>query len=209
MNTNEIYAKLNYVCHPADAIYTGASKGMGIVTIDKYTKKVSWTKVRGCNPYWWQVIDAIMKITPPEWYLRNERVHPFNVRIREGYTGHEYIHLNLFRRLTTGKYVNIKCAAKMEIGCTNKIENFEIYYGDLVEIVGALYEKRGWEFSRNPRAFKPCKWSISKIEPYDIVDAEEVYDPNIIKEKYDYEDTRRRGNHRNRRHYNSYIREEE
>jgi hypothetical protein len=209
MNTeNIIYAKLTYKCQPEDA-YTGASKGSGIIIIDKYTKQVAWTKVRGCNPYWWQVSDAIMKIVPPEWYIRSERVHPFNVRIREGYTGHEYIHLNLFRRLTTGKYVNIKCSAKMEISSTNKIEDFEIYYGDLVEIAGALYEKRGWEFSRNPRSFKPYKWSIAKIEPYEIVNANEVYDPQIVKEKYDYyKDTKRRGNPRNKKYYNTYSREE-
>jgi hypothetical protein len=208
MNTK--YIKVNYDCHPADAVYTGASKGSGILTIDLDTKSISWTKTKGCHPYWWQIFDAVMKVTPPEIYRVENRIHPFNVLIREGYSGCEYIHLNLYRKLPTGRYAFTKCGAKMEISSTNKIEDFSIYYGDLVEICLSLYKKRGWEFSRNPRSFKPYKWSIAKIEPYEIVNANEVYDPQLVKEKYDYyEDTKRRGNPRNKkRHYNTYSREE-
>ena len=203
MNTeNIIYAKITYKCQPEDA-YTGASKGSGIITIDKYTKKVSWTKVRGCNPYWWQIFDAIMKITPPEWYLVTNRIYPYNVIIREGYSGCEYIHLNLYRKLDSQKYVFIKCAAKMEISSTNKIEDFNMYYGDLVEIAGTLYEKRGWEFSRNPRTFKPYKWQISKILIHELVDSDKVFDPEKYQDNY-HEETRRRDNPRNKRRFNRY-----
>lgn len=205
---NEIYVKLNYECHPADAVYTGASKGSGILTIDLETKSISWTKTRGCNPYWWQIFDATMKVTPPEIYRVENRIFPFNVLIREGYSGCEYIHLNLYKKLGNGKYAFIKCGTKMEISSTNKIGDFQMYYGDIVEITLALYRKRGWEFSRNPRSFKSYKWSIAKMQPYDIVNADEVYDPN---DKYDYyEDTKRKGNPRNkRRHYKTYNRDEE
>lgn len=203
MNNNDtIYVKLCYKCHPSDAPWTGAATGCGVIIIDTASKKVSWTKTNGTNPYWWQVIDAIMRVTPSELYQRENRIHPFNVHIREGYTGCEYIHLNLYRRLNTEKYVHIKCGAKFEISSTNKVDNFEIYFGDLVEIARALYEKRGWEFSRNPRTFKQYNWCIDRFANYDIVDAEEVYDPTAIREAMERDPDRRDPNHHRSHHRN-------
>lgn len=199
---NTIYAKINYNCNPAHAIWTGSSKGQGLITINLETKSISWTKLWGCDPYWWQVADAIMAITPASLYDRNNRIHPFNVRIREGYTGCEYIHLNLYKKISDGTYVHFKCGAKFNISMSDKIDDFTMYYGDFVEITRALYEKRGWEFSRNPRAFKQNTWRFLPLHKYDIVTEDLVYDPAAVRTELERDPDRRDPNYHRSSHRN-------
>ena len=197
-----IYAKINYRCNPNHAIWTGASKGCGLISIDLETTSVGWTKLWGCDPYWWQVADAIMSVAPAAMYDRNHRLYPFNVHIREGYTGCEYIHLNLYRKIADGTYVHFKCGAKFNIAMTDKIGDFSMYYGDFVEITRALYEKRGWEFSRNPRSFKQNTWHFIKLHNFDIVSEEEVYDPIAVRAEMERDPDRRDPNHHRSHHRN-------
>ena len=99
-------------------------------------------------------------------------------------------------------YAHFKCAAKFNISMTDKIGDFTIYYGDFVEITRALYEKRGWEFSRNPRAFKQNTWNFSHMRKYDIVTEDLVYDPAAVRAELERDPDRRDPNHHRSHHRN-------
>jgi hypothetical protein len=145
---------------------------------------------------------AVLAICPPEIYRRENRVHPFKVSYREGYTGCTYYRLDLYRSLGNSEYLRFKKASELTIRSTKKLDDFsEMYIGDFIEFARFILETEcELEFTRNPKWFKFNLNHVrfTRINSRDIVDENEVYDPN--KNKYDYyEDIKRRGNPRNKR----------
>lgn len=201
---NKLYVRLSYNCLACDAPWTGATSGQGIITIDLESRTVNWNKTNGCNPYWYQVFEAVMRITPPEFYMRERRVYPFAVNIKTGYSGCKYCYVNLYRKIDENVYYRWKCATRFDISANDKVDNFEIYYGDLVEIFRKLCEEGGWTFSRNPNYYtaKGPAWRFLPIRRFDIVSEEEVYDPTVARANINRdldEDTNHRRSHRNRK----------
>lgn len=203
---NKMYLKVGYNCSEEDSLWCGSTKGEGILTINLDERTISWQKTKGCDPYWNQICCAIMKATPPQLYDRTRRIVPFNVHIREGYTGCEYVYLNLYDKIDEDTYIRTKCACRFDVRMTGKTNDFtDVYFGDLVEIFRALYAERGWVFSRNPNEYvaKGPSWRFLPLHKYDIASASEVIDPIAIRKALERDPDRRDPNHHRSSHRNS------
>jgi hypothetical protein len=184
INSKKIIRKISYNCSAADAVWTGSKKGVGVISYDPYTTKVTFNKLWGTNPYWWQLLAAAISIVPPEDYTRERnRIYPFKVSIKEGYSGCLHVHLDeYYRSESLGKYVLDGKGECLDISVGEKIhDGLCIGFGDLVEMGRKLcqYFDMGW--SRNPRWWKHGSkdfWRFERLRNFEVTD-EVDFDPNL------------------------------
>lgn len=183
MNNNNILRTfIEYTCSEYDS-WSGCTRGKGLITINTTTKTVNFVKLWGTDPYWDQLIFSILAICPPELYQRENRLHPFKVSSREGYSGCTYYRLDLYKSLGSSEYLRFKKASEMVIRSTKKIDDFsEMYIGDLVEFARFILETEcELEVTRNPRWYKYNMNNVrfNKIHNRDIISENDgIYDPN-------------------------------
>ena len=174
-NNNIITAVIEYEINESDSPWTGRTNGKCAIVYNSETKNVLWKKITGCNPYATQLVSAVMQMVPPEEYQRANRVYPFKVTAREGYSGCRYYNVNLYKRIGS-VYVKFTSSGKFDIAATGKVaDEGLIYYGDLVEILRKDFEDAGIEFSRNPRDFNRIGWRFVRPQVETIETG--VYDP--------------------------------
>jgi hypothetical protein len=209
MNNNILRTFINYTCSEYDS-WTGCTRGKGLIQINTTTKTIKWTKIWGTDPYWDQLMFAVLAICPPEIYRRENRVHPFKVSYREGYTGCTYYRLDLYRSLGNSEYLRFKKASELTIRSTKKLDDFsEMYIGDFIEFARFILETEcELEFTRNPKWFKFNLNHVrfTRINSRDIINENDgIYDPIAVRAKMERDPDRRdpkhhRSSHRNFNH---------
>lgn len=210
MNNNILRTFIEYSCNEYDS-WTGCTRGKGLITINTTTKTVNFVKLWGTDPYWDQLMFAVLAICPPEIYQRENRLHPFKVSSREGYSGCTYYRLDLYRSLGNSEYLRFKKASELTIRSTKKIENFsEMYIGDFIEFARFILESEcEINFTRNPRWYRYNMNNVrfNRIYNRDIISENDgIYDPQKYRMSYidpDRRDpNRHRSSHRNHRAFN-------
>lgn len=177
-----ITRKISYNCDGYDAVWTGATAGEGVIVYDPNTQIISFNKLKGTNPYWWQLLAAAICVVPPEDYTRaRNRPAPFNVNIREGMSGCIHAYLNTYYKNAIGKYVLDGKPITMDISAGEKVrDGISIRFGDLIEIGRKLSEYFDMPCPRNPRWWKKgCQgiWRFEKLRDFEVVDRVD-YDPD-------------------------------
>lgn len=184
MTDKKIVRKFSYTCNPNDAIWTHVRYGCGVVIYEYSTATVSFHKLWGCNPYWWQFIAAAICSIPPEEYTRdNNRAYPFKVSIKEGSSGALHLYMDTYCKTSSGLYVKEPGETPaLDVSMCEKIsDGIQMRFGDLVEFGRALCEWFDISFSRNPRFWKKgCQefWRFEKVKPFDVVDQVD-FDPDL------------------------------
>lgn len=183
-NKDIIVRKISYSCNPMDAVWTASKHGVGVIIYDPNSSMISFNKMSGCNPYWWQLLAATICIVPPEDYTRaNNRYAPFKVRVKEGCSGALHLYLDsYYKSSASGLYIKDGKAITLDVSAGEKVaDGTHLRYGDLIEFGRTLCE---WfempSFTRNPRWWKRgCQefWRFERLRPWDVVD-EVDYDPD-------------------------------
>ena len=182
---NNIIRKISWRCNPNDAVWTGSTHGTGIITYNPDTGKVTFRKVRGCNPYWYQVAIATLKMVPATEYIRENRRYPFNVTKTEGMSGAMHLHLNVYKKLDS-EYYMCSQSVHWDISANGKTEDFDIWFGDLIEFLRFMYEKIvDRPFSRNPNDYLQGNWRFEKLRGYELATEDELYIPSPKKDEED------------------------
>ena len=184
INNNTTIKKFSYNCAACDAVWTGSTKGAGIVTYNPANGEVGFNKLYGCNPYWWQFAAAAICTVPAEDYiLKRDRWKPFKVSIKEGSSGALHVHLDEYyfcRGLQ--KYIKDGKGFTLDVSMGEKIpDGLSIQFGDLIEITYRLCEWFDMPFTRNPRWWKRGSkdlWRFERLRDFEVVD-EVDYDPNL------------------------------
>lgn len=183
MTDKKIIRKFSYTCDPNDAIWTHVRYGCGVIIYDLSTATISFNKLWGCNPYWWQFMAAAICSIPPEEYTRvDNRVHPFKVSIKEGSSGALHLYMDTYCKTSSGLYVKEPGESPIfDVSMCGKIaDGVQLRFGDLVEFSRALCSHNDMPFSRNPRWWKKgaqAFWRFEKLRPCEVVD-EVDYDPD-------------------------------
>ena len=178
-----IVRKINYNCNSYDAIWTGSCKGVGVISYNPNNQMISFNKLHGTNPYWWQVLSAAMSMVPPQEYIRDkQRDRPFKINIKEGQSGALHIFMDTYYKNTTMNiYIKDGRSTTMDISASEKIKDgMTISFGDLVEIGRVLSNYYEVGFSRNPRWWKRGSkdlWRFERLRPFEVVDDVD-YDPD-------------------------------
>ena len=149
---------------------------------DPNTQMITFNKLKGTNPYWWQLLAAAICVVPPEDYTREKnRPAPFNVNIREGMSGCLHIYLNTYYKNSIGKYILDGKPITMDISAGEKVcDGISLRFGDLIEMGRKLCQYFDMPCPRNPRWWKKgCQniWRFEKLRPFEVVDGVD-YDPD-------------------------------
>ena len=182
-NNNIVINKISYNCAACDAVWTGARKGAGIVSYNPDTNTVTFNKLWGTNPYWWQFAAAAICTVPPEDYiLKRDRRRPFKTTIKEGYSGALHVHLDEYYFCKPlQKYIK-DGGFTMDVSMGEKIaDGISVKFSDLIEITYRLCEWFDMPFSRNPRWWKRGSkdlWRFERLRDFEVTD-EVDFDPNL------------------------------
>lgn len=183
---NIIISKISYNCAACDAVWTGARKGTGIISYNPATGFITFNKLWGTNPYWWQLLAATICTVPAEDYIRTrDRWRPFKVSTKEGYSGCIYVFLDeYYKSKPLQKYIKDGKGKTLNISVGEKIQDgLGIEFGDLVEMGRALCEWFDIPFTRNPRWWKRGSkdlWRFERLRDFEVTD-EVTFDPDLNK----------------------------
>ena len=174
---NNIIRKISWTCNPNDAVWTGSTHGVGIITYNYDTGVVTFRKIRGCNPYWYQVAIATLKMVPAQEYIRENRVYPFKVTKTIGMSDALHLHLNIYKKVDCEHYVCFT-SRHWDISANEKTNDFDMWFGDLIEFLRFMYEEKcDAPFSRNPNDYRQGNWRFEKLKEWELATEDEVYIP--------------------------------
>ena len=181
-NKDIIIRKISYNCCPYDAVWTGSKKGVGVIVYDPNTGDVSFNKLSGCNPYWWQILGAAICAIPPQEYTRREnRYKPFKISIKEGSSGALHLYMDTYYKTSMGMYIKDGKAVTLDVSMGEKLpDGLRIKFGDLIEFGRSLCDYFNMSFTRNPRWWKTGAqglWKFEKLRDFELVDKVD-YDPD-------------------------------
>jgi hypothetical protein len=146
-----------------------------VVVIDG--TKISMVKVRGVDPTLEQTavmcLAAASRAAAIHEYNRGERVHPYKVNSRIGYSGCQDHFLDIYKESENNVFVKWFNAAKLHVSMAGKISDItDMYVGDAIELLTAAMGFGDFEYFHGMSR----KYGVRFVRPYknEVLSSEEM-----------------------------------
>jgi hypothetical protein len=156
------------------------SKGRCLVELVDHDLK--FTKLKGADPTIAQVGTIVeyvaSKTASLHRYNRCDRVHPYKTTVRTGYSGCRDVSLDLYKR-RGDRYVFMHRAAALHISMYQKVGDFQMYIGDILEIllavsVGDDSSEYDFGYNTSKKWLKKYGIEISNLHSNEVLEEDEL-----------------------------------